>query len=256
MKDTNHIKLFNTSGHLTPEAISMCAEKMIDVRLHKNLPPPVVEHLEECMSCSNRAIGIYTTIKGRPEILSEITKGLHAKNKSSIPKVLKNNIGYIAGIAAVIILALFSITLLTFRTHSNEAFFDKYFYPYHNIVTTKSHSQTDLDHAMLYYSLADYQGSVIYLENVLAKEADNFTAMFYLANACLATGDASRAITLLEPVSSQENLFIKPAQWYLALANLRIGESEKARNLLQSLKANEGFWGMKAGGLLNQLPQD
>lgn len=254
MNPNEEIRFFTDSDHLTHETIAMCAEKMIDLRLHKNLPEEVFEHLQACVACGNHVAGLYSTISSRPEIVREITKNLEKEKFTKPHRFLRKPAFQLIAASVVVLISVFTASYFFLKPKGNEALFQQHFYAYQNILTTKSSSNSDLMRAMLYYDLKDYENSKALFEKVLATDPGNYTAMFYLANACLASEDNEYAISLLERCITADYQLSEAARWYLSLANLRIGESEKARDLLQSLKAGDGFYGMKAAEILRKLP--
>lgn len=254
MKPQQEIKYFNETGHFTHETIAMCAEKMIDLRLHKNLPDEVFVHLQSCVACGNHVAGLYSTISSRPEIVREITKNLRKRELKKHRPFSRNSVFLYIAASVVILLTLSVAGYFYMKPKSPEALFQQHFYAYQNILTTKSSTNSELMRAMLYYELEDYEGAQPLFQNVLAHEPHNYAAMFYYANANLVTGKTEQAISLLEQCITSEHPFREVAQWYLALAYLRQAEIQKARSLLLNLKATGDFYGTKAGELLSELP--
>lgn len=83
---------------------------------------------------------------------------------------------------------------------------------------------------------------------------DNLMATFYSGLANIETHDYSQAIDNFEQViHHQNNLFIDQAEWYLALVYLRTNKKSKAVELLEHISSDRGFYRTKAQKILKDL---
>jgi tetratricopeptide (TPR) repeat protein len=93
----------------------------------------------------------------------------------------------------------------------------------------------------------------------IEKELVTFYAHYYLAQSYMSTNQSQAAIKELE-IAMEESLIIywkSKAQWYLALACLKSGQLERTRGLLEQVELNDpsGAYSQKAIQLSRKLKE-
>lgn len=95
------------------------------------------------------------------------------------------------------------------------------------------------DIAMQKYEQKNYAGAAEDFEKTLAKEPNNYNALFYSAVSYLSTDQTDKAITNLNKVLEKKNgELYDAAQWYLSLAYIKKNDTQNARKNLIELQNN------------------
>ena len=95
------------------------------------------------------------------------------------------------------------------------------------------------DIAMQKYEQKDFAGANEDFEKTLAKDPDNYNALFYSAVSYLGEGKTDKAITNLNKVlEKKDGEFYDAAQWYLSLAYIKKSDTQNARRNLTELQKN------------------
>ncbi len=97
----------------------------------------------------------------------------------------------------------------------------------------------DADLAMKKYEQKNYPGAAEDFEKILAKDPNNYNALFYSAVSYLSTGQPDKAITNLNKVlEKKDGELYDSAQWYLSLAYIKKSDTQNARKNLTELQKN------------------
>lgn len=93
--------------------------------------------------------------------------------------------------------------------------------------------------AMEKYEKKNYSGAIEEFEKILAKDPDNYNALFYSSVSYLSTGQTDKAITNLNKIlEKKDGEFYDAAQWYLSLAYIKKKDSLNARKVLMEVQKN------------------
>jgi len=93
--------------------------------------------------------------------------------------------------------------------------------------------------AMQKYEQKNYEGALEDFERTLAKEPNNYSALFYSSVSYLSTSQTDKAITNLNKVMEKKNgEYYDAAQWYLSLAYIKKDDTKNARKNLVELQNN------------------
>jgi hypothetical protein len=125
----------------------------------------------------------------------------------------------------------------------NKNIYATYFKPYRNYEkpTVRDNTQKDLlEKAFSLYDNGDFQGSLTYFEQVPSqistKIPPQYSALFYQANAYLATNQLGKALPILENLAqSPQSEWQLRAEWYWALA-LSETQPAKAKMVFEKIR--------------------
>ena len=100
-------------------------------------------------------------------------------------------------------------------------------------------SSDDNDIAMTSYEQENYVAALVAFEKTLAKDPENYNALFYSAVSYLGEGQADKAVVNLEKVLlKKEGEFYDAAKWYISLAYIKQQDRKNARKNLLEIKNN------------------
>ncbi|NDV57269.1 tol-pal system YbgF family protein [Bacteroides sp. 519] len=185
------------------------------------------------------------------------------ENEKKKPAATKRRIRPLIGLlAAASIFLLFYIGLG--NKYSSGELYDMYYAPlaYEEDYSRSSSTQLsipqkiDIQQALDLYKEQKYSEVPKLLDPIIAvvdKAYLSEDVLFYNAVCKIETGAASEAVTILQYVITNGELFVQDAQWYLALLHLKEGNEAKSIELLEQLK--EGEYAGKANNLLKQIKQ-
>jgi len=244
---------FEDTGHLSHQAIAMCAEGMTNGVKQLLITDDVKNHLAGCSICQEKIIALYHVIADEPEIMDTIAKSGNITLRNSFFFRAKKGSFIFLSLAAFILLLVALNTFLFKSSLTPEQLFDKHFSPYQNLITVKGAGDYSLSRAMLFYDVKDYDSAVILFKAVIAGYSNQAETMFYLGNAYLALHEADSGIVWLEKSLAANTKFSNAAQWYLSLAYLKSRDVESAKTLLKKIQDNGGFYSKKADKLLDEI---
>ncbi len=142
-------------------------------------------------------------------------------------------------IAATLLLGICGATMYFIRqkkTAETERTYAATFRPYRNYAqpTVRENTQkSDIEKAFSLYDNGEYEAALVYFEKIRTPQYD---ALFFQANAYLATEQAEKAVPILTQLSQLRDTEWQPkAEWYLALA-LSEKQGDKARLLFEKIK--------------------
>jgi cytochrome c-type biogenesis protein CcmH/NrfG len=103
------------------------------------------------------------------------------------------------------------------------------------------------------YSAGDFAGAADRLGQRLRTDPGDERARFYLGVSLLLTGHPDQSIEPLHRVAEESDLLSSDASWYLAVACLATGDDSRAVALLRDLAAQGGDRGDRARALLVEI---
>ncbi len=174
----------------------------------------------------------------------------------SLPPRRTTSSNWWALVAGLVLLLALGMWWFFTAPRENEYLAD-YFEPYPNYAVELARSgnaATTYEQAYAAYEAGRFRDAITGFERILADTADAVTA-FYLANARLATGDATTAATTFEELAVQPGFPLAPeSRWYAALAQLAGGNENAARGHLREIASAIGAYKTEeAAALLRQL---
>lgn len=140
-------------------------------------------------------------------------------------------------VAATLLLAVSSYFIWLQGTPSPEKLFAKNFEPYRNIVQPVVRGEVSEDlktKAFVAYETGDFSKAALLFSELFEEENEPY-ALFYEANAQLATDNNAKAISLLTQYLESPRKLTNIAQWYLALAYLKEGNMIEVKERLQKI---------------------
>jgi len=165
---------------------------------------------------------------------------------------LKPMMAWSLGIAAIIVLAVVTISIWPAKPKPEELF-AQYFEPYPNVVMPLVRGTVDTSQAQLafqQYETANYHAA---LRTFQKTELTQKEQLFYVGICYLILQQSDDALTSFKLYQEQSISPTLPVDWYTALAYLQKNEIEQARSLLEKLsRGNTGFQ-PKATKLLQKL---
>lgn len=129
---------------------------------------------------------------------------------------------------------------------SNDELFERYMYPYENLLTVRSDSgndgsdspagQMDLRAAMAYYDNGDYSKALQFLNKLNGKPHD--LVYLYKGISYVYLGELDSALMVLRvPIQSKDGIYKFPALYYTAMAYLKDDDLEATKKTLELLEA-------------------
>jgi hypothetical protein len=107
--------------------------------------------------------------------------------------------------------------------------------------------------AMEPYAARDFAGAADRLRQRLRTDPGDERALFYLGVSLVLTGHPDQSIEPLRRVAEESDLLSSDASWYLAVACLATGDDSRAVALLRDLAAQGGDRGARARELLDEI---
>ncbi len=142
-------------------------------------------------------------------------------------------------IAATLILGICGAAMYFLQqkaTEKTESIYAAQFRPYHNYTqpTVRENAQkNDIEKAFSLYDNGEFEAALTYFEKIKTPQYD---ALFFQANAYLATNQTEKAVPILTQLSQlKDSEWQQKAEWYLALA-LSEKEADKAHVLFEKIK--------------------
>lgn len=163
---------------------------------------------------------------------------------------------YLSIAAAVIVLAIAAVFVITPGEKTNQELFAINFSPYQNILTVRdgTGAHESLGYAMKLYDEKKFAEAIPYFQKFLDENNGNEDALYYLGISWLAERNPAQAIATFKQLGKQNNVYRDQAAWYLALANLLQGNERAAKELLTDISRDENHdLKEKADDLLNAL---
>jgi hypothetical protein len=175
--------------------------------------------------------------------------------KTPVRSLWHNKVARYAAILIVVLGTGMGLKYLLSAPVSVDKLYSQYYSPYDADAVTRSASdKNSLDHAIISYSNADYSGALSELNNITAKNPQDFMAWFYRGLSCLEVHQAAEAVRSFRMIpSSWDSPYKEYLDWYLAMALLQNSDRSEAKNMLEQIKNHNGYYAGKAGEILNKL---
>lgn len=162
-------------------------------------------------------------------------------------------------IAALLIFAAaagFVLKFTVFNRMSAGRLYEKYYAAYDIDIFCRSVpvNKMPLDEAIMSYNQGKYPDALKMLDEILAREQDNYMALFYRGLTCLETGDPESAVMSLREIPvNWVSPFNEHRDWYLALALLKTDKTSEASVILQKISGKEGYYARQAKQIIRRL---
>jgi tetratricopeptide (TPR) repeat protein len=156
----------------------------------------------------------------------------------------------VAAAIAMLFVATFILITQDFATDPGKLYAEN-FEPFPNVGpgNTRSAEKDDKQQAYTYYDMGKYEDALKIFTQMDMDTADKL----YAANAYMAIGEITKAITLLEQVSERGTGLSIHAKWYLALCNMQEENLASARTLFTELKDQGGEYHQEAARILEKM---
>jgi hypothetical protein len=202
---------------------------------------PVLAHLEECLSCRERA-RLMALLQGEPSLLTSRKPG---KRRFHL------------ALAAVLCMVLVGVAvhLRTQRAPAVDVHRLATSVPYPLIaLTTRSTEMEEAGRSRAFeqYVRGDFVAAAESFSRLESAPRDGDVQFFWGVAAYL-TGDLQAARRHLDRASELSGKWTEPSLWYLANLELKSGDAEAARDRLEALRAGRGEFGEAAERLLERL---
>lgn len=198
--------------------------------------------------------------------LGNIHNGMNLSgSEDELPRVEKGNVKsinilyqkrYLVGIAAAVIVILFSVWFFTVNNSGTNPVFASYFKPYPSLMQTTRglprEPAGERDAAFTAYRNGEYSASIKLFNSILGKQPDE-EALFYSGNAYLCINEAGQAESAFKKYLATYKEFAVEAKWYLGLSYLKQGKINDAKALLTSLAHDGNDYSKKAEEVISQL---
>jgi tetratricopeptide (TPR) repeat protein len=190
----------------------------------------------------------------RKEILQslrELEASLPAAEAPAIPLWRNAWLQVAAGVSLLTVCAY----LLWPTAQEPATLFADYFEPYPNVIMPTVRGAVENDstvkaQAFRAYDRQEYTKAIELFETLNLQDA---TALLYLGNSYLASGQPEKALPLLEKVLNNYDVFHEQAEWYIAISYLKLEERDKAKEALRKVVVREGSYKSKAQLILEKL---
>ncbi|MEH0154044.1 tetratricopeptide repeat protein [Limibacter armeniacum] len=155
-----------------------------------------------------------------------------------------------------IIVVLAIVLSLWEYTHRTERLYNRYFKPLPNMELARwdGGASSDLEKALYFYDMRDYDKAATIFGIVLKDEPDNETALMYGGISYMIEGNISLALDYFNKIGQKEGMFQQDARWFKTLVYLKKEELDSARTLCQEIAKEEGVYQERASELLRKLP--
>ena len=168
--------------------------------------------------------------------------------------VKTRRIKYISGIAAVLIIGVFSTFFLNSVKQDPIKIYEKYYQAYPNISIPLSRSNENTNNPYYLYETGNFQAALTGLKALIDDKSDDETALFYAAIIYMELADFENAIEYLKRVTGENpNRFTRPANWYLSLAYIHTDKLEIAAKYLDKLAGENDVYGKNSKKILKKL---
>ncbi len=195
-------------------------------------------------------------------IIRGIKAGFNAELKLKLKRedqqlkrmVKTRRIKYISGIAAVLIIGVFSTFFLNSVKQDPIKIYEKYYHAYPNISIPLSRSDKNTDNPYYFYETGNFQAALTGLKALIDDKPGDEAALFYAAIIYMELADFENAIEYLKRVTSDNpNRFTRPANWYLSLAYIHSDNLETAAKYLDKLAGKNDVYGKNSKKILKKL---
>ncbi len=206
--------------------------------------------------------GLQELLEHKKILISGIRAGFNNEFKSKLKsddqwrkqRLRTRRIQYISGIAAVVIIGLFSQFFLSFIKHDSSRIYSEYYKPYPNITIPISRSEENGDSPFYQFETANFKQALVGFDLILNEKPDNDAALFYAGIASMELLEFEEAIKFLQRVGMDKlGLFTRPAIWYLSLAYINSDNYEMAADYLNKLVAGDDIYSTNSKKILKRI---
>ncbi len=157
---------------------------------------------------------------------SEFKSKLKIEDQRRKHMVKIRRIRFISGIAAILVIGIFSTFFLNSINQNPIKIYEEYYQPYPNISTPLSRSDENGNSPYYQYEKGDFQTALIGFQALIKDNSDDESALFYAALSYMELSEFNNAIEYLKKVTTKnQSKFTQPATWYLSLAYIHIKQS-------------------------------
>lgn len=195
-------------------------------------------------------------------LINGIRTGFNAEFKSKLKSedqrrkhmVKTRRIRFISGIAAILVIGIFSTFFLNSIEKNPIKIYEEYYQPYPNISTPLSRSDENGNSPYYQYEKGDFQTALIGFQAIIKDNPDDESALFYAALSNMELSDFKNAIEKLKKVTvKDESKFTQAANWYLSLAYIHTNKLEQASEYLTKLAEGNDVYSKKAKKILKKI---
>ncbi|MGV6828976.1 MAG: hypothetical protein ACWA45_06215 [Flavobacteriales bacterium] len=140
------------------------------------------------------------------------------------------------------------------KNNSNQVLFSQNFTPATNVlhpIVRDNNTLSKIEKAFVNYEYGNYNQ---FLNQMSGTTYHNLDYDFYIANAHLAIGNTSKAISILTAYTNQKKVtFLVQAHWYLALAFIKEKNYNKAKEQIELIKNEPDIDIKKVESILSKI---
>ncbi len=194
-------------------------------------------------------------IKGiRTGFNSEFKSKLKFEDQRRKHMVKTRRIKFISGIAAILVIGIFSTFFLNSIKQNPIKIYEKYYQPYPNIITPLSRSDENENSPYYQYEKGSFQSALIGFQALIKDNPGDDSALFYAALSYMELSDFNNAIEYLKKVPAKnQSKFTQPATWYLSLAYIHSNNTDLAIEYLNKLAEGNDVYGKRAKSILKKI---
>ncbi len=185
---------------------------------------------------------------------AELKLKLKKEDKRLNQMVKTRRIKFISGIAAVLVIGVFSTFFLKSMKQDPIKIYEKHYHPYPNISIPLSRSNENTDNPYYLYEKGNLKAALTGLNALIDDNPGDEAALFYTSIIYMELGDFKNAIEYLKRVTGENSIsFSRPANWYLSLAYIHTGNLEIASKHLGKLAKGNDIYAKNSKKILKKL---
>ncbi|MDX2444156.1 MAG: hypothetical protein QNK30_10190, partial [Bacteroidales bacterium] len=163
-------------------------------------------------------------------------------------------IRFISGIAAILVIGIFSTFFLNSIKQNPIKIYEEYYQPYPNISTPLSRSDENGNSPYYQYEKGEYESALAGFQSLIKGNPDDESALFYAAISNMELSDFNNAIEKLKKVADKnQSKFTQAANWYLSLAYIHTKKPELASEYLNILTEGNDVYANNAKKILKKI---
>ncbi|TFH33794.1 MAG: hypothetical protein E4G95_09220, partial [Bacteroidia bacterium] len=182
---------------------------------------------------------------------SELKSKLKEEDRGRTQILKTRRIQLFSGIAAVIIIGLFSQVFLSRVKQDSGRIYSEYYKPYPNINIPISRSEENGDSPYYQYETGNFREALSGFITLIKENPADDAAVFYAGIANMELLDFEEAIIYLKRVTlDDQGIFTRPALWYLSLAYIYSDNYELAFDYLDKLAEGDDNYAINSKRIL------
>lgn len=206
--------------------------------------------------------GLQELFEHRKDLVNGIRAGFNNELKSRMEsddqhrrqRLRTRRIQYLSGIAAVVIIGLFSQLFLSRIKQDSSRIYSEYYKTYPNITIPISRSEENGDSPFYQYETGNFTQALAGFDLILNRKPDDDAALFYAGVASMELLEFEEAIRLLQRVEmNKQSMLTRPAIWYLSLAYINSDNYEMAAEYLNKLVAGDDIYSTNSKKILKRI---